>query len=132
MRDFVEPIRERGGELIAIGNGSARQAKAFREEQQMAFRLLTDPSRKTYQAAGFKRGVTSTLGPGSLVRGLGALRKGFFQGRTKGDAFQQGGALVIAPGGKELYRFVSEEAGQHPDPRDLVDALGTSPGRKRS
>lgn len=131
LRDFVEPIRERGGQLLAIGNGSAKQAKAFHEEQEMAFPLLTDPSLRTYRAAGMKSGLARTFGISSALRGLSALRGGFLQGRTKGAALQQGGALVIAPDGTELFRFVSEEAGQHPDPQDLVDALGTSPPRKR-
>lgn len=131
MRDFVEPIRARGGELVAIGNGSVEQARTFHDEQQMAFRLLTDPSRKTYAAAGMKSGIGRTIGLSPLLRGLSVMRAGFRQGRTKGAAFQQGGALVIARGGKELFRFVAEGAGHHPDPQEMVAALGTSPSRKR-
>ena len=123
LRGIAKTIEKRGAHLIAIGNGSAKQAKAFHAEQEMNFPLLTDPSLRTYRAAGFKSGVLTTATPGTLKRGLAAIAKGFRQGRTKGAAFQQGGALVIEPGGRERFRFVSDEAGHHPDPKDLVETL---------
>lgn len=123
MRDTAGEITKAGAELIAIGNGTAKQAKRFHEEQKMAFRLLTDPGLKTYKAVGFKSGALTIANPSVAKRGVKALLQGFRQSRTQGTAFQQGGALVIAPGGKELFRYVSTEAGDHVDPAELIDAL---------
>ena len=123
LRDTAGEIRKKGGELVAVGNGTAKQATRFHAEQEMAFTLLTDPGLRTYKAAGFKSGVRTVANAGSTKRGIAALLQGFRQSRTQGSAFQQGGALVIAPGGKELYRHVSLEAGDHVDPADLVRAL---------
>jgi len=49
--------------------------------------------------------------------------KGFRQGRTAGDLWQQGGALVVRPDGKVTYRYVSLGPGDHPPPAALVEAL---------
>ena len=51
------------------------------------------------------------------------MRRGFFQWRVLGDPAQLGGVFVIAPGGAVAYRYVSELAGDHPDPDDIVAAL---------
>lgn len=123
MRGIADDIRTHGGELIAVGNGSAKQAKRFHEEQEMTFPLLTDPSRRTYRAAGFLSGARTVANARSAKRAVAALLQGFVQGRTQGAATQQGGALVIARDGTEIYRFVSKEAGDHPAPEDLVRAF---------
>ena len=123
MRDIVDEVKDKGAELVVVGNGTGSQAKAFHEEQKMAMRLLTDPSLRTYKAAGFKKGALTVASPRSAAAAAKALLQGFIQGRTQGTATQQGGALVIEPGGKELFRFVSQFAGDHPDPKSLVDAL---------
>ena len=106
-----------------IGNGNAKQAKRFHAEQKMTMPLLTDSSLRTYRAAGFMSGIATVANVRSARRGAAALLQGFFQGRTQGTADQQGGVLAIAPGGKELYRYVSKEAGDHPDPKDFVRSL---------
>ena len=36
---------------------------------------------------------------------------------------QQGGVFVIGRGGRLLYQYVSREAGDHPDNRELLRAL---------
>lgn len=123
LRGIADEIRKKGAELVAVGNGSAKQAKRFHEEQEMTFRLLTDPSLRTYKAAGFKSGVRTVANAKAAKHALRAVLKGFMQSRTQGSANQQGGALVIGRDGTEIYRFVSQEAGDHPDPKDLVRAL---------
>src|SRR5207248_510961 len=40
-----------------------------------------------------------------------------------GDAWQQGGALVVQPGGKVTFRYVSLGPGDHPGPTTLLAAL---------
>lgn len=123
MRGIADDIRKKGATLVAVGNGSAKQAKRFHEEQEMTFPLLTDPSLRTYRAAGFRSGARTVANAKSAMHGARALLQGFVQGRTQGSATQQGGALVIARDGTEILRFVSREAGDHPDPKDLVRAL---------
>jgi hypothetical protein len=132
LRDeALAEIRERGAELVIVGNGRPEHAADFRERQRIECPVLVDPELRAYKAAGLKRGVLNTIGPRTLRHGLRALRSGQFQGATQGDPWQQGGVFVIEPGNKVRFAYVSEEAGDHPDPADVVAALGDARGPGR-
>ena len=121
MRGYVDRIRQKGAELVVVGNGSVADAREFKEMQHVTFPLLTDPERQSYRAAGLKRGVAPS--PRMAWNAVKALAGGHMQWNVKGDAAQLGGAFVFAKGGELRFSFVSEEAGHHPDPEDLVGAL---------
>lgn len=123
LRDHVEEIRSKGAELVVVGNGSAEQAARFAEERKLDFPLLTDPGRRVYKAAGLRRGLGATFNPSALKSAARAMGAGHRQGTVQGDAWQQGGAFVIAPGGEILFAHRDRSGGDHPDPRDLVAAL---------
>ena len=125
LRGYVERIRAQGAELVVIGNGNAAQARAFRDAEQVTFPLYTDPSLTSYRAAGLKRSLGSVLSPKVWLHGLSATVAGHRQSATQGDALQQGGVFVFDVGGVELYRYVSQEAGDHPDPDAILAALKT-------
>ena len=118
---FLGRIRAAGAELFVIGQGSVEEAREFRDEHRLEMRLLTYPTRQAYCALGMRRGAASALKPAVVLRGLEAMRQGFRQTRTKGDPLQQGGVLVIAPGGEERYRYISQFAGDHPAPAGILD-----------
>jgi hypothetical protein len=123
LRDYVTPIRSLGAELVLIGNGTVEQARVFAEEQHLESPLYTDPSRRSYQAAGFASGLGSVVSLSTLRSGVRAYRQGFRQSMTQGDPWQQGGALVLAKGGACLLSYRSQEAGDHPEPESLLRAL---------
>lgn len=123
MRGIHDDVKRRGAEIVAVGNGSPKHAREFVESEGVPFLVLTDPSRKTYRAAGLASGLAKTFAPKSLALSLPALVRGFRQSRTKGHPFQQGGAFVFAKGGRELFAFRSRVAGEHPDPVELLAAL---------
>ncbi len=120
LRSRVESI---GGELAIIGHGSVAEARAFRDEQPTAIPVFTDPARKSYCALGMRRGPLSVFTPRVLTRSITAWRQGFRQSRVAGDPFQQGGVVVIAPTGKEHYRFISRDAGDHAPVADIFAAV---------
>lgn len=119
----VGRIRAAGAELYVIGNGSVEDARAFEPELPGGTRLLTDPSREAYCALEMRTGLGTVLRPSVLLRSLSALRAGFHQSSVGGDPLQQGGVVVITPGGVESYRYVSRFAGDHPDPAAILDAV---------
>lgn len=119
----IDDIRAAGAELYLIGNGAPMFIAGFREETGYTGPIYTDPSLATYRAAGLERGLRSLVTVGAAVRGLGALARGYRQGRTQGDQLQQGGALVIARDGSVLLRQVSRGPGDNADPADLVRVL---------
>ena len=123
LRPEIPQIRQLGAELIVVGNGNTRYAAAFREDLKLDAPLYVDPELAAYSAAGLKRGVWRTLGPGVWGHGLRALRNGFRQKNLQGDPWQEGGVFVIMPNGKVPYMFISEVAGDHPPTKDIIDAL---------
>lgn len=127
MRDHLDEIRGKGAELVIVGNGTPFQARAFRDERQLAVPVLVDPGLRAYKAAGLKRGVMATIGPASMVRAVGSFLGGNRQGSTQGDPWQQGGAFVIAPPGEVRYAYVSSGSGDHPPPAELIGALPQAP-----
>jgi hypothetical protein len=124
---LADEVRSLGGELYVVGHGTLEQTRAFRDEQSTPFPLFTDPTRQAYELMGMRRGLRTVLAPGVLWRSLQARRAGFRQSRVAGDPLQQGGVLVLAAGGRELYRFISREAGHHAPPADVLAALKAAP-----
>jgi hypothetical protein len=126
LRPHADEFAKAGGKLALVGNGWPAMAKSWAEHVgfQPSVAMLTDPTRKAYDLAGMKRSTVLTLfNPLSLARWGLAFLRGFRQGRTAGDAWQQGGALVVQPGGKICWRYVSLGPGDHPSPARLLAAL---------
>ena len=126
MRPHAGEFEQSGGKLAVVGNGWPAMAKSWAGHVGFApsVQVLTDPSRKAYDLAGFKRSAALTLfNPFAFARWVRAFVHGFRQGKTAGDPWQQGGALVVLPSGKVTYRYVSLSPGDHPSPATLVDQL---------
>jgi NAD(P)-dependent dehydrogenase (short-subunit alcohol dehydrogenase family) len=116
-------IRERGAELVIVGNGASSFAKAFREDFELDGPLLVDPELRSYRAAGLRRGRVEALSPRLPCNAVRALRGGLSQGAVEGDLWQLGGVFVIRRDGELAYRYVSREAGDHPPIDDILEAL---------
>ena len=117
-------IRERGGELVFIGNGNRHFAAAFKNDRGITAPIYVDTKRESYRALGMKRGFFATLGNAASWRNTArALKSGFRQGLTRGDAWQLGGVLVVRPGGEIAFRYLSSAAGDHPPIEAVIAAL---------
>ena len=123
MRDVEGEIRKLGAELVVVGNGRPEHAADFRKEQNLTFPLLVDPEMNAYKAASLKRGITDTVNLRMFRHGVRALRKGFRQKKLQGDPWQLGGVFVVTPTGKIPYQQKSREAGDHPEPAEILGAL---------
>jgi NAD(P)-dependent dehydrogenase (short-subunit alcohol dehydrogenase family) len=123
LRDRIDEIRERGAELVIVGNGAPHFAAAFREDQGLDGPLLVDPELRAYRAAGLRRGRVEVLSPRLPLNALRALRTGARQGAVEGDPWQLGGVFVLWPDGSCRYRHVSREAGDHPPLDEVLEAL---------
>ena len=126
LRGRLDDIRALGAELVVVGNGSVAHARAFADAQGLDCPVFTDPGRETYAAAGLRRSVGSSVNLRTMRHAARARKRGHRQGAVQGDAWQQGGVLVIATGGEILFRYVSREAGDHPEPDDLLEVLRES------
>ncbi len=119
----MDEIRERGAELVIVGNGAANFAAAFREDYELDGPLLVDPELRAYRAAGLRRGRVELLSPRLPWNALRALRGGFRQTDVQGDAWQLGGVFVLRAGGELAYQYRSAVAGDHPPVDDVLAAL---------
>lgn len=123
MRDVQPEIERRGARLFAVGNGGPHFARAFVEDWGVTFPVYVDPARTAYQAAGLRRGAASTFRLGVVKSGLRALAKGYVQGMTQGDPWQQGGVFVFGPGNQDHFAYISDEAGDHPEVDTILRAI---------
>lgn len=117
-------IRAAGAELVFVGNGNRHFAAAFRDELGLDEAIYVDTTRESYRALGMKRSVVGTiLSPRTWSHGVRALKRGSRQKGVKGDAWQLGGVLVVLPGGRIAYRYLSREAGDHPPIAEILAAV---------
>src|SRR5262245_15763621 len=114
LRRATGAIHESGAELAVVGNGKLAFAREFARETGLTTPLYTDPSRAVYSALGMRRDAAASLNPAFVVNAWRALRAGFHQTSVKGDPWQMGGVLVVLPGGRIAYRYLSRAAGDHP------------------
>ena len=128
MRREVETIHGLGAELVVIGNGNLQFANAFRQDLHLETPLYVDTTRASYRALGMKRGIFRTLGSWRIWKNTFRARaKGFRQSRgVQGDAWQQGGVLVVLPDSRVAYRYLSSVAGDHPTVSEVLAALSRS------
>lgn len=133
MRPKLAEIRALGAEMIAVGSGTAQHAAWFVKDQSTDFPVLTDPTHKVYDNAELHRGLLGLVDPRAVINTVQALFKGFRQaGRTRGDALQLGGVLIVLPGGKLAWRYSSDVAGDHPKPERIVEELEKAIGLSRA
>ncbi len=113
-----------GAEIFFIGNGSPSAIVKFKAEMKIAdAKFLTDEDLLCFQAAGFKRGFLSTLGPTSLKNGIRLIRRGFKQNRPTpedGDVWQLGGVMVVQQNGNVIYHYISTALGDFPPESDIL------------
>ena len=118
-----EAIEAKGAVLHMIGNGNPSFIEGFRELTEYTGTIYTDPSLKTYEAVGLLRSVRATFNPRSFGKAFKSFTKGRRQGSTQGDAFQQGGALVVSTDSEVLFTYRATNAGDNVSPEALARAL---------
>ncbi len=114
---------EQLGNLAIVSTGSVEQGRGFDKTHGKGLRSLVDTEKKTYKTLSFRRGGRSTYDPRTYIRAVQAAAHGFIQGRTQGDAFQQGGVVVLAEGGEPVFFQRSEFAGDHARLEEILTAL---------
>jgi hypothetical protein len=118
-----EKYEKGGARIVFVGNGSPHFIGVFKADLQLdGAPVYTDPSLTSFRAAGFKRGFLLALGPQALANGLHMLAKGYRQGpmdKATGDLWQLGGLVVIKPGGRIAYHYISLVMGDYAPEKDL-------------
>jgi peroxiredoxin len=121
--DNREKYQQKGAKLHFIGNGNPECLADFKEKynlQQASF--FTDPSLKSFKAAGYKKGFW--IDPGTMHTRQEFLYKAlkFISAKENikyGNVWQLGGVLAIKPGGIPTYQFTSLTMGHFPPINDI-------------
>jgi hypothetical protein len=123
LRGIKKEIEAAGARLVFIGNGDADFARNFKAKFVPDCEVLTDPSTTSYALLGARRGAWAVWSPRSWPAGLRAVRGGFRQSRTQGQAYLLGGVAIVDSGGVVTWTYISRYAGDHPDPGQILAAL---------
>lgn len=114
MRDRYQEIRTLGADVVAIGTGDARYARAFVAEERVEFLVLVDDDASAARAAEVTNASPITLlAPTHWAAGLRALRSGARQHRSGPRPTQLGATFVIAPGGDVRLAHIDRDAADH-------------------
>ena len=123
LRDIEDELKQAGAGVVVVGSGLVDHARHFQEETELEARMVVDPTRASYRAAGFVRGIVRTLGPAAWVSGIRAMASGHRQGKMQGDPWQHGGTLVLGEGETVLLHHVSRATGDHADNAGILAAV---------
>ena len=121
--DIKGKLEEASISLVVIGSGSIEGAKHFIEKLHFNGEMYVNQDLSVYRAFRLERGFIKTLGLSALLKGVEVMRKGFRQGRTDGDRWQQGGVFVMGPGDQMIFQHRNRFAGDHVDLDAVIKAV---------
>lgn len=128
-----QKYEEKGAHIHFIGNGSPAVLAEFKSKHKLeGASFFTDPTLRSFQAAGFRRGFW--IDPGDMHTRAEFLYKALrFAAKQEnagsGNVWQLGGVLVIRPGDQVSYQFTSLTMGHFPPASDIPVISGA---RKRA
>ncbi|TMK16672.1 MAG: redoxin domain-containing protein, partial [Actinobacteria bacterium] len=107
MRRSYDEIKRHGAELVAIGTGDARYARAFTDDEDIPFPVLLDEDGEAARAASVKRGsVLDLVGPRTVAGAAKAVAAGHRQHKTGKRGSQLGATFVLGPGDVVRYEHL--------------------------
>jgi peroxiredoxin len=126
LRSQYADIAAAGAEVVAIGTGDARYAKAFVDEEQIPFPVLVDDGEEAARAAAVKKVnfVTLLFDPRSLNGARRAHRDGHKVLNKPGKRGNQLGAtFVVGPGTNVRYAHIDAHTADHAPIDEVMAAL---------
>ena len=117
-----ENFESKGAKIYFIGNGTPHFMRVFKEQYNLQeAKIFTDPSLKSFDAAGFRRGFW--IDPGNMHTRPEFISQAIFHTMKKtgsGNVWQLGGILAIQAGGKIKYQYTSQTMDDHPPSKDII------------
>ncbi len=116
--------------IVAIGQGSATRAKAFRAELELPFPLLADPRRAAYRAYGLTQmDWRREISLGALKRSVKATLTYGAARSPDQDMLQLGGVFVVGTDGIVRFAHRSVSTSDVPSHDALLATLAGSRAR---
>ena len=114
MRRSYPDITARGADVVAVGTGDVRYAKAFVSDEDIPFIVLVDDDGAAAAAASVKRaGWPALMGPASWPGTRRAWKEGFRIHKAGKRVTQLGATFVIGPGPTVRYEHHARDSSDH-------------------
>jgi alkyl-hydroperoxide reductase/thiol specific antioxidant family protein len=123
VREAHASIEALGARVVAVGTGSAEQARRLMETGT-PFPCLVDAEGRLYRALGLGRvGWRTVFDPATYTNYWRAWRRGARQGDVSGDPRQLSGVAILDADGRLRWRHVSSTVGDYPALPDVMARL---------
>jgi peroxiredoxin len=124
LRRHLDQIHAAGAELIAIGTGDERYARAFVRQEKIPFPVLLDEDGEAAEAASLKiGGARALVGPRTILAATKGYATGHFQHRIGKRPKQLGATFVVGPGDRVRYEHIDRDVADHAPIADVVAAI---------
>ena len=125
MRGHYGEITGAGAEVVAVGTGDERYAKAFVADEQVPFPVLVDDGGEAAAAAAVRKVnfLTLLFDPRSMRGALRAHRDGFRVKKSGRRVNQLGATFVLGPGPTVRYAHVDAHTADHAPVAEVLAAL---------
>jgi peroxiredoxin len=126
VKERYEEFKQLYAEVLAISFAPPPVVAVYREQPPLPFSVVSDPSRKAYEAFGLGR--TSWKGMlrlGVVARYLGLLLRGWLPRKASADedVMQLGGDFVLDRERRVVYAYRSTEPTDRPRVGALLNAI---------
>lgn len=124
MRRSYPDIKARGADVVAIGTGDTRYAKAFVAEEEIPFLVLVDDEARAASAASVRKASWLTVaGPASWAGTRRAWAEGFRIHKSGRRVTQLGATFVLGPGPTVRYEHQASDSSDHAPLEQVLAAL---------
>jgi hypothetical protein len=92
------------------------------------FPVYIDPGKRSYDAFDMQRGLFKVVNFSTWRRKAKTKKRGFYQakGPYQGDPLQNGGVVIVAPGGELSYVHIEQESGDLADLDEVIASIPSS------
>ena len=127
MRGHYDEIIRAGAEVVAVGTGDQRYAKAFVADEQVPFPVLVDDDAAAAAAVTVKsvNFLTLLFDPRSLKGARQAHQAGFRVKKSGRRVTQLGATFVLGPGSTVHYAHLDAHTADHAPLAEVLAALPT-------
>ena len=119
----------RGADVVAIGTGDARYARAFVEQEHVPHLVLVDDEGRAARAASVKKvNFLTLIGPATWPGTRRAWAEGYRIHKSGKRVNQLGATFVIGPGSTVRYEHLDGDSTDHAPLEDVLATLPPSSG----
>ena len=127
MRRAYPDIAARGADVVAVGTGDVRYARAFVDEEQIPFLVLVDDDAVAARAASVaKVNFFKLLRPATWPATRKTWKAGYRIHKSGKRVNQLGATFVVGPGDRVHYEHLDADSTDHAPVDEVLAALPRS------